>query len=94
VNDEAKTKVILNVFQMFLTFVRELLLDAQNDNPLETPEQLQEFLDWLVTTLRILPDKGPTLRKEPRSRKVDKCGTVLPNGALDIAICQNVWVFR
>ena len=56
-NDQAKTKVILNVFQMFLTFVRELLLDAQNDNPLETPEQLQEFLDWLVTTLRILPDK-------------------------------------
>src|SRR5205823_9703653 len=33
VNDKAKTKVILNLFQMFLTFVRELLLDAQNDNP-------------------------------------------------------------
>src|SRR3989442_1415931 len=31
---------------------------------------------------------GPVLRKEPRSRKVDKCGTVLSQYASDVPIIR------
>jgi hypothetical protein len=41
------------VFQMVLTFVREILLYAQNDNPLETPEQLLFFSYLGDTSMRL-----------------------------------------
>jgi hypothetical protein len=39
---------------MFLTFVREVLLYAQNDNPLETPEQLRNKLEQIAEEQRIV----------------------------------------
>ncbi len=40
-----------------------------------TPEGL-ERLDTPSGVTSLLLQEGPALRKEPRSRKVDKCGTV------------------
>jgi len=55
-------------------------------NALVTPHELRGRVNAASTMYSSLV--GPALRKRPRSRKVDKCGTVLSYGASDMPIIR------